>query len=354
MSNDIQTSDEFFNESDKAYLSDKAKLFYNIDEGKTQGVVCGPIVDHDITTYPEIYKLCMFVKEIVEGKQIAVIENVAIDDYSWRIIANDNARILINHIAVINQYNVYSNLANAYINPYIKLFINHFFGIPYRVMGVQKPSYNYTQAQIYAHVAQQLNKMIEHGKSVEFKQEIDSFKQYYQFNINRVNKHIDALFDKYDDLLMVRLDLFYDANQPCLDSEKVVGDRKRLIEHIKKTYKSYVTYIAKLEYTAQKGYYYHIAVFFNNNVTKDDFDLGNSLGKVWKEKAHNKGRYFNCSTSKTMARSLPCGILNTKDAVARQSMQQFVDWIARVDFYVNRLETVHTLSRYNLGSTPKD
>ncbi len=107
---------------------------------------------------------------------------------------------------------------------------------------------------------------------------------YRTNNLNRINERIDALLADYAKILVIRVD-FYIRKDHILDIDHAFMVRvlTKLRNNMRNNqlFNDYITYIAKLEYTPDRGWHYHMAFIFNGHTKRSDYYLAKQIGDYW-------------------------------------------------------------------------
>lgn len=128
--------------------------------------------------------------------------------------------------------------------------------------------------------------------------EINSKKQ--KKRVSSANAYIDSLSSKYSKLLVVKDDLYIKKDFSSAVSPKDVSslfdnllDNRRGKPSI---FKDNIGYMAKLEYTKDRGAHLHTLFFFDGNKVQKDAHKGKEIGDYWNnEITDGKGSYNNCN-----------------------------------------------------------
>lgn len=109
-------------------------------------------------------------------------------------------------------------------------------------------------------------------------------RNYNRSNQERLHLLIDQFFNDYSKLLVVRLDLYIgneyaDVNTYEYMNEAFIRLRNNL--RFNQFFNHSITYVAKLEYGADRRWHYHVVFFFDGQKIKNDYLLAQALGKYW-------------------------------------------------------------------------
>lgn len=147
-------------------------------------------------------------------------------------------------------------------------------------------------------------------------------------NYHSMRKYIDSLFSSKSRLLVVRVDLGFQANaigqyDPCFARDcfqRFMNNRRR-----NQIFNAEVGYLWSLECGIDKGFHYHCIFFFDGHLRQQGSFIGNSIGRYWMNSiTGGVGCYF-CSNNNidTLARQgcpIGIGMINRGDVVLRENL----------------------------------
>ncbi len=194
-------------------------------------------------------------------------------------------------------------------------------------------------------VAESLNRMIEDLKKLvssdNFKSEISQHNRSSNKNRRSIVKYINALFDSKSRLLVVRVDLGYEArtkrNGGDVSYAQAKEHREEFFKELKKLFPKgdLVGYCWKLEFGISKSYHYHVMVFLDGAKRREDVSLGRLIGEIWQENVTlGKGVYFNCNSKKSAYRSCGIGMINHGELEKRESLLKAATYLTKQDIYI--------------------
>ena len=147
-------------------------------------------------------------------------------------------------------------------------------------------------------------------------------------------RYIDKLQDRNSKLNVVRIDLGY--KKPYSDSVTLDDVNK----HIKKItsdtrskpsiFEHKVGYIAKKEYTKDKGVHIHAVYFFDGQKVKNGAYKAKQIGEYWIESVTGgKGTYHNCNLNADdiYGDNNALGILDHSDTEKREKLDQAISYL---------------------------
>ncbi|MDX8128018.1 inovirus-type Gp2 protein [Methylomonas sp. OY6] len=168
-------------------------------------------------------------------------------------------------------------------------------------------------------------------------------------NANKIHggmmRYIDSLFEHYSRLVVIRLDLHEDG--PIMsrdDIEKKYWQAKYDFNHLLNNAKmnslfdDMVGYIWSLEYGPERGYHYHLVLFFDGSQVRDDVYLAWQIGEYWHSIITNgRGSYWNCNVNKEDYHYLGIGMIHYSDVEKINNLKQAAAYLIKVDHYVRML-----------------
>lgn len=174
--------------------------------------------------------------------------------------------------------------------------------------------------------------------------------------------YIDDLFKCYSRLLVVRIDLGYlkglalkpvFAPPSCasMGLQGTIGPtddllayatlrqhRQDLFDFLRSTFGKHLCgYIWKLEYGFEKGYHYHLMLFFNGAHLCRDVNLGRIIGEHWNQViTAGQGNYFNCNAQKERYDGCGIGMVSHREMDKRQHLQVAAAYLGKHDGLVRQ------------------
>lgn len=156
---------------------------------------------------------------------------------------------------------------------------------------------------------------------------------------------LDKLRARYSKLLVVRLDLGYISNYcpssgfrgQAMTLKEVQAHRDQFLADLRKgRCAGYLAgYIWKMEYALEKGYHFHMAIFFDGQHRSGDIVLGDMMGRHWKEKVtDSKGMFFNCNKKKEEYARCGIGMINRFDDDKWEASKDALRYLTKADLYL--------------------
>jgi len=211
------------------------------------------------------------------------------------------------------------------------------------------------------HAGQHFNEFLEllrrKSRTASFRKRVSRRKQNSRRNFESLKKYIDALFDVYSKLLVIRIDVGYrmkDARSMSL--EEVQGHLQRFLNNRRSNelFKHMVGYIWKLEEGEHRGPHYHLCLLLDGNQVEKDEYYADQFCKYWVDDiADGRGTGFNCNRDK-FNRYKNCGIgmVRHDDHAKRAILMDAISYLTKVEQYLMSkiLLKTRTLGR---GEMPK-
>lgn len=140
--------------------------------------------------------------------------------------------------------------------------------------------------------------------------------------VDSTTQYINDLFENTSKIQVVRVDLGYrkdHAEQASLDS--INKDLAHMLNNRRtkpSIFKNMVGYIAKREYTEEKGPHIHGVFFFDGHKISKDSHKGDQLGEYWSnEITEGKGLHHNCNREKAKYPDCALGMIDHTDQEKR-------------------------------------
>lgn len=201
---------------------------------------------------------------------------------------------------------------------------------------------NYFYSKINKYEGELFNDLINliraKSQTKEFKDRLRNRVAKSDQQFNEYKKYIEALFKKHSRLIVIRLDLSYlvSMDENTFETKQLVklADAKCDLEHLLKNrrhnalFEHMVGHIWKLEYGKNKGYHYHLILFFLGSKVQNDAYIAHQIGNYWKVDITDKrGIFHNCNNNKDKYIHLGIGRINAnspEDAHLRFNLINYV------------------------------
>lgn len=150
-------------------------------------------------------------------------------------------------------------------------------------------------------------------------------KNVNQRNYNSAVKYVDALFDRYSKLQVLRVDLSYKKEYA---DKLTVEDVKQDLQHLLNNRRSKPSLFAecvghmwKIEATPDKGPHLHCALFYDGSRIEKDAHLASKVGDYWKNTiTDGRGIAFNCNAKKAEYEKCGIGKISHTDEAKRNTL----------------------------------
>ena len=162
-------------------------------------------------------------------------------------------------------------------------------------------------------------------------------------NYAGLTKLIDALFESYSKLLVVRLDLGFRKSFPFGGQddfhptfEEVRGLWRQMLKFFRKRLKPrhLVGYAWKIEHAPDKGMHVHALLFFNGQEVSRDVQLAQMIGEYWAHQVTGgRGVYFNCKKEEYKYRGI--GMIAHHDLELRKGLAIATAYLTKLDDLVS-------------------
>lgn len=190
-----------------------------------------------------------------------------------------------------------------------------------------------------------VKQILEATGSVEFKEFIYKASRNAKKNHDGMIRYIDSLFEHHSRLVVIRLDLYEDG--PVMSQSDIARkywqakyDFKHLLNNAKMNslFDDMVGYIWSLEYGPERGYHFHLVLFFDGSQVRDDVYLAWQIGEYWQWVITNgRGSYWNCNDKKAGYHHLGISMIHYSDVEKINNLKQAAAYLIKVDHYVRML-----------------
>lgn len=140
-------------------------------------------------------------------------------------------------------------------------------------------------------------------------------------NFERGKRYIEALFERYSRLNVIRIDLMYKAAHfPTF--EQIKGDFNRFLNNRRRKtfFKAEVGLIWRLEFAPYSGFHYHLIVFTDGSRVGRDILLATRMGEFWSEITGGRGRFHNCNQDQLKYPRRGIGSISHNDVAERHTL----------------------------------
>lgn len=173
------------------------------------------------------------------------------------------------------------------------------------------------------------------AKSRKYRQLMAKLDRNVRRNFKSMMKYIDALFDEYSKLLVLRIDLGYHhvQSQP-ITSARILGDFQRLLNNRRSNalFADMVGYIRRLEYGSEKSWHLHVIIFYNGQDAQNASTLTRLIGEYWRDViTDHDGTYFNCNDSRNEYKYCGIGKISHWEAEKRTHLLYALTYLTKKD-----------------------
>jgi len=203
-------------------------------------------------------------------------------------------------------------------------------------------------------------------KSPSFRLLIYSQRRVSKKNNEGLVSYMDSLFNRYDRLLVHRVDFAYHMGNTIKTNSEIntkyleaKGDFRHFLNNTKSNhlFNHMVGYVWKLEYGAEKGFHYHVLFFFNGAKMFKDRNLAMLVGEYWKNNiTKGRGIYYNCNANKHRYSQLGIGMIKYSDITLRAALYKTASYLVKVDHYARLLspDNARTFGRGEILEPKRD
>lgn len=227
--------------------------------------------------------------------------------------------------------------------PYIALMVKQVeaFGLTYSLLRAV-----HRDSEDIDGLVQKLNSCVDsirqEARSKSFLGKLKNYQRSSNKNYKELTSYVDALFERYSRLLVVRVDLSYQKQHAQTTQAEAKGDREHLLQNTRsnKLFDDMVGYIWKLEHGAEKGFHYHMIFFFDGSKVRQDITKALLIGQYWTNVVtKGRGLYYNCNADKSRYKSCGIGMVHNADSLMRDSLTRLaVPYLTKTDLYM-KLQT---------------
>lgn len=184
-------------------------------------------------------------------------------------------------------------------------------------------------------------------RSEDFQRELDNRRRQMQKNHRAGIRYIDKIFEKRSKVLVIRLDLVVGGESPegrgitqTVDLKQACSEFAKFIRYMRATYPQ-VGYLRELEYGLLTGYHFHVLIFIDGHLKRNDVRIAQELGEHWKNViTEGRGRYWNCNARPQDYERHALGMIHRSDTLKRKVLiDKVLDYLTRKRFWM-RLEGV--------------
>jgi hypothetical protein len=304
----------------------------------------------------ELKRVSLLIQKLIKSRDDAFEIQVVGENGNAHVVTAESGKLLQqiiksyapmgNGYKTLYQYEPYIEMA---FNQIAKSELSHTYLIPRSAVHTE-------DAKAIAH---RLNKCVDdirkEAKSKRFESALSSYRRSSNKNYKELNKYVDALFERYSRLLVLRVDLSYSKDHSKTTQDQAKRDREHLLKNTRsnKLFNDMVGYIWKLEHGPEKGFHYHVMFFFDGSKVREDVTRAILIGRYWKEIiTQGRGLYFNCNAGKHNYKSCGIGMVNHADDELREGLRKAVVYLTKTDLYMKLQTEGRSMGRMN-NPSPK-
>ena len=227
--------------------------------------------------------------------------------------------------------------------PYIALMVKQIeaFGLTYNLLRSV-----HRESEENEGLVQKLNSCVDsirlEARSKAFQGKLKNYQRSSNKNYKELTSYVDALFDHYSRLLVVRVDLSYQKRHAKTTQAEAQQDREHLFRNTRsnKLFENMVGYIWKLEHGSEKGFHYHTIFFFDGSKVQQDIIKALQIGRYWTDiVTKGRGLYYNCNLDKSAYKRCGIGMVDHRDSSMRDTLTSLaVPYLTKTDLYM-KLQT---------------
>lgn len=170
-----------------------------------------------------------------------------------------------------------------------------------------------------------------------FKRKLYARMEAFRRGHSSSNGYLDALFERYARLLVLRIDFGFRTENPQLPHTVGLLDAQEHLSRFlnnkrgKKLYTNLKGYIWRLEYGKEKGYHFHLFFLFDGSKAHKDEYLANEIGADWIKITSGKGIYHNCNAHKQRYKRLGIGMISHDEEEKRRNLLEVLAYMHKED-----------------------
>lgn len=177
--------------------------------------------------------------------------------------------------------------------------------------------------------------------------------------VKSTSTYIDQLLENHSKIQVIRLDLSYTKEHAREASlEEINQDLKHLLNNRRtkpSIFENMVGYIAKREYTEDKGPHIHSIFIYDGQKIRKDAHKGDQIGQYWKnEITEGKGIYHNCNREKDKYPECALGMIDhTDDAKRTVLKEKAIAYLCKEEQSVDPIKQSGNERSFSRGIAPR-
>lgn len=172
-------------------------------------------------------------------------------------------------------------------------------------------------------------------------------------------KYLNELFENTSKIQAIRVDLGYRkeyAREASLDN--INKDLSHLLNNRRtkpSVFENMIGYIAKREYTEDKGPHVHGFFFYDGHKVSKDAFKGDQIGNYWKNEITNgKGIFHNCNIEKDKYSDCALGMIDHTDDTKRTVLnQKAIGYLCKAEQSIDPIKQSGHERIFTRGIAPK-
>ena len=177
--------------------------------------------------------------------------------------------------------------------------------------------------------------------------------------VKSTSTYIDQLLESHSKIQVIRLDLSYTKEHAREASlEEINQDLKHLLNNRRtkpSIFENMVGYIAKREYTEDKGPHIHSVFIFDGQKVSKDAYKGDQIGEYWKnEITDGKGIFHNCNREKGKYSECALGMIDHTDETKRTVLKEkAIAYLCKEEQSIDPIKQSGTERSFTRGIAPR-
>lgn len=177
------------------------------------------------------------------------------------------------------------------------------------------------------------------AKTERFKNKVIARKNNVVRMYNSIERYINFLFIKSSRLLVLRIDLYYLKQYTRqVTIEEAHRDRKHFLNNMRgnSLFRHLAGYVWKLEYGEEKGYHFHLILFFKGSERRKDEWLAKQISNYWSERIiPGRGWAHTSNCRKNKFKHLGIGMISYGDQEKRNNLLlRVVRYLTKADQFL--------------------
>lgn len=170
--------------------------------------------------------------------------------------------------------------------------------------------------------------------------------------------YIDQLLDTHSKIQVIRLDLGYTkecANKASL--AQINQDLTHLLNNRRSkpsVFGNLIGYIAKREYTEDKGPHIHSLFIYDGQKVSKDAHKGDQIGGYWNQITNGQGIFHNCNRDKRKYTDCALGMIDHADGAKRTALKdKVVAYLCKEEQSIDEIKLSGNERSFTRGVAPR-